>query len=231
MTCLAITRAGRGRVWRYDSARSARMCPIVQLADVVAESSSDLWANYASCAGELAELVGERLGPDVVGAAERLRSESTRGAREEVRRVAADVWDYLVRCASTPPTDPAEVVSVIVGDRAAVEGVVLRSRGSRHTEAEQQSGESIMAAGDRRDRISNDSVIRMKSNDKGPYGPKNNPKRAGSASAARFDKYKDGMTVGAAKEAGLTASDISYDSEHGYIELRAAAAPKAAATA
>jgi hypothetical protein len=54
-----------------------------------------------------------------------------------------------------------------------------------------------------------------------------NPKRESSASHARFAIYKNGMTVGqylAACEAAkhntrAARSDISWDQEHGYIEL------------
>jgi len=47
-----------------------------------------------------------------------------------------------------------------------------------------------------------------------------NPKRAGSKSAARFDLYEDGMTVGEALDAGVWPADIRYDSEvKGFIKL------------
>lgn len=83
-------------------------------------------------------------------------------------------------------------------------------------------------------RIADTATISMLADKEGKlYGKDNNPKRKGSASEARFAKYKDGMTVAKAKEAGLSAADISYDADHGYIKLTAApeaapAAPKAA---
>ena len=46
-----------------------------------------------------------------------------------------------------------------------------------------------------------------------------NPKRAGSTSAARFDLYVNGMTVAAALEAGVTAADIRWDVGHNFITL------------
>ena len=51
------------------------------------------------------------------------------------------------------------------------------------------------------------------------YGPDNNPKREGSASAARFALYQDGMTVGEAMEAGVTRGDINWDAKHDYISV------------
>lgn len=55
----------------------------------------------------------------------------------------------------------------------------------------------------------------------------NNPKKPGSASAARFALYKDGMSVeaykGAVKAAGqpmrLAAADLLWDVRHKFIEL------------
>lgn len=46
-----------------------------------------------------------------------------------------------------------------------------------------------------------------------------NPKRAGSASHARFAKYEDGMTVDEAQKAGVTAGDLLWDTKHGFIEI------------
>jgi hypothetical protein len=46
-----------------------------------------------------------------------------------------------------------------------------------------------------------------------------NPKRASSASAARFDLYKNGMTVQAALAAGVTSGDLSWDTSKGFISI------------
>lgn len=46
-----------------------------------------------------------------------------------------------------------------------------------------------------------------------------NPKKAGTSSFNRFEKYVDGMTVAAALEAGITRDDIRWDSTHGHIGL------------
>ena len=49
------------------------------------------------------------------------------------------------------------------------------------------------------------------------YGPKNNPKREGSATHGRFQLYKHNMTVEQAVAAGITAGDLSWDAKQGYI--------------
>lgn len=80
------------------------------------------------------------------------------------------------------------------------------------------------------DRVRDESIIRMKKNAEGvPYGAANNPKRPGSNAATRFAYYRDGMTVAEAKAAGVTASDVRYDTEHNFITLESA--PVAAAAA
>lgn len=51
------------------------------------------------------------------------------------------------------------------------------------------------------------------------YGPGNNPKRKGTKAEAQFAKYRDGMTVAEAYEAGLTTAELSYDVDHAYITV------------
>jgi hypothetical protein len=66
------------------------------------------------------------------------------------------------------------------------------------------------------------SVITLGTNKEGlPYGPKLNPKRAGSASADRFNLYKNGQTIEKALAAGLTTGDILFDSDpkRKFIEI------------
>lgn len=48
---------------------------------------------------------------------------------------------------------------------------------------------------------------------------KENPKRTGSASYARFALYKTGMTVEAFVAAGGTMGDVDYDSKHKFISV------------
>ena len=45
-----------------------------------------------------------------------------------------------------------------------------------------------------------------------------NPKRPGSSSATRFEKYRDGMTVQDAVDAGLKR-DLAWDWDHGFITI------------
>lgn len=46
-----------------------------------------------------------------------------------------------------------------------------------------------------------------------------NPKQPGSKSHARYENYREGMTVSEALEAGLTSADIAHDTKKGFIVL------------
>lgn len=51
---------------------------------------------------------------------------------------------------------------------------------------------------------------------------KENPKKKGGAPYERFEKYKEGMTVGDALAAGVFEADIQWDVGHKFIELKGA---------
>jgi hypothetical protein len=46
-----------------------------------------------------------------------------------------------------------------------------------------------------------------------------NPKRPGSATHARFELYKNGMTVKEAIDAGIPPGDLDYDNTHEFIKI------------
>lgn len=46
-----------------------------------------------------------------------------------------------------------------------------------------------------------------------------NPKRAGSGSYKRYEKYNDGMTVQEALEEGITPADLDYDNKKEFIKI------------
>lgn len=62
-----------------------------------------------------------------------------------------------------------------------------------------------------------------------PYGAKNNPKRAGTKAAARFETYKNGMTVEAALKAGHKPRHVVKDQKKGYIVVSGGTPAPAAA--
>ena len=56
------------------------------------------------------------------------------------------------------------------------------------------------------------------------YGPDHNPKRVGSASHKLWGVYKEGMRVEDYVKAGGNSGAISWDTEHGFITVKKAAA-------
>lgn len=46
-----------------------------------------------------------------------------------------------------------------------------------------------------------------------------NPQREGSMGAAMYDKYKNGMTVKEAMDAGVTRSHLNWSVDHGWIKV------------
>jgi hypothetical protein len=48
-----------------------------------------------------------------------------------------------------------------------------------------------------------------------------NPKKPGTEAYKRFQRYRDGMTVGEAMRAGIMRDDIRYDIRRNFIAIRA----------
>jgi hypothetical protein len=130
------------------------------------------------------------------------------------------LWSKVYQAAIEPPDDPAEIVRIIKEDRVFREDRILRSFGtdtrssSQETKGKERSMSEEAAAAARK-RVDENSTIKVTTEEG------KNPKRVGSQAYDRFALYQDGMTVKEAKEAGVSATDISYDSSHGYIELTA----------
>jgi hypothetical protein len=210
MHCIVLTRNGLGDAWKFKDLRAARLHPIAQMDDV-----------FASTPSQLAELYGRGRINDLLRFAD---------GRNRVRLVEAIenwpltvdamqlLWTVVAGAAGTPPTDPTEIVRIIKEDRVFREGRILRSfdTGTRSSAEHVTNRKERAMAEEARKRIDENSIITVTTEDG------KNPKREGSAAYARFELYEDGMTVKEAKEAGVTAVDIAYDSapERGYISLR-----------
>lgn len=93
---------------------------------------------------------------------------------------------------------------------------VMPSEKARKTPRPRTSG----ATGEMRSRLEKDAIIHMGQDEQGnPFSAKNNPKREGSASYDRFAKYKEGISVQKALEAGITPADLRHDEKKGFITL------------
>lgn len=219
MFCIVITRNGRGDAYKFPDKKTARLHPLVQMCDVVAENALELAAQYGKDdADDLLRFAEGRDRARLIDAFAIWKSEPK--SREFPFQIRDMFWSLVFSRLKDPPKDPAQLMSIIVEDRQAVESGI-RSRGSesnnpgeyspnkRKERADTMSEEAEKKA--RKARVSEDAVIKILVD--------KNPKREGSKASERFNYYRDGMTVKVAKEAGVTASDIAYDSEHKFISV------------
>lgn len=217
---IVVTRGGDGQPWLHASVRSAGDHPITQFGDPILSTARSLGQTLS-----LAELAALATTIDDTKTARELAgplvAESDHARKSAIERL----WEALIQHSPTPPTDPKEVVDIIVADRrrTSVTGVKVRR-------TEEMSEEAAAAAAPAEKKASRPipkdpkyaetSVIKMLADKDGKvYGADHNPKKAGSATHTRFGHYVDGMTVKDALEKGLTRGDLSYDAEKKFIEI------------
>lgn len=222
MVCIVIARNGTGDVWSFRDRTEARLSPIAQAHDVFASDAHELLRQYGRDeADSLLRFAQGRDRSRLVDAVETWRD--GRPGSELPPELRELVWKCVCRAAAVPPKDDSQVVRIIVEDRRALEGRSHRSRSEQETSGApapvvSRRGRSMTentteAAG--RSRVKDDAVIKILAD--------KNPKREGTTSHDRFALYRDGMTVKEAKDAGVKAADISYDSAKGFISVTDAA--------
>lgn len=231
MTCVVVSRNGEGDAWVFDTVEAARLHPIPQMDDVYAVSSEQLLDQYGRSARSLFRLFPESLEANRVSEAlEQWLADRHPRSQDLALETRDAVWDMVRRAASKPPTDPAEIVRIVASDRAAREGVVLRSfsrpgdsvagSSTRGRDLNRESDDEMTDAA-KRDvfRMADDGVIQFGKDSEGKaFGPDNVPKR-GDATKELWGKYKAGMKVSDALAAGLSRSNIRRDRRAGYITI------------
>ena len=231
MPVFAVTRAGQGRVFEFKTVLLADQHPLVQYGDPIISKSSELRSclTMLECA-KLADQIGNgNLAKDIRSCA--------KDNKFAVTRLMSDLWESFVQAKLAPPSDPEEVLRIIVADRIATRrtGVVMRPRGEfemseneiNEANAGNETEAAAAAATEKKNRpipkdpkYAGTSIISLNKDSEGKqYGADHNPKKPGSASHERFAKYVDGMTVAAAKEAGLLNGDLDNDVKKGFISI------------
>lgn len=230
-TVVAITRMGFGVIYDFPSRLAADDHPLVQYGDPILAGPRDLVANYRPNEFPvLFTLCGRpELGDEFIAQYDKLPTDHQK--RAFVEQYAEPLWELVVSTRQTVPADPEQIVALVKEDRKStrlnppitLKGLTMAKR-SKAAEAEvenQVEGEATEKA-PRGPRINRDRKITLLSDAEGKqYGADHNPKRAGSASAARFACYVDGMTVGEALDAGITTADLAWDQKAGFIEVSA----------
>lgn len=205
---VVITRMGKGDVWRFEDYETADEHPIRQYGDALMAGPEDVLRQYPL---ELDWLASKC---DVMSSAPEL------------------IWKGLVRVARTPPKDPREVCRIIIEDRRITKTPEFNKMARKKKQVEgAEATETVTAEPKaRKARLQNSQVITLGQNAEGvAYGPDNNPKKGKAAD--RFALYRDGMTIGEAKEAGLTSADFHWDIERGLISVSAPSAAEEVETA
>lgn len=216
MTCIAITRGGFGDVWVVETRTLAYLHPLIQYGDALLMGPEDLSDQYNRLEWfAISRLAGVTLQTSDLTA---LSGDSAREARLVQERTRDTIWRGLAAVSQPVPTDPATICDMVSQDRR-TGTMAKKEKAPAEAEVKKDAAPKERAPAGPRG-IPQDAIIRMLSDKAGkPYGVDNNPKRAGTAGHERFAKYVDGMTVGAAIEAGVWAADIKWDLDKGFIKV------------
>lgn len=238
--CVAITRDGRGDLWGFPDFRSADLHPLVQYGDPILCGPHDIVKKVP--VARLPKLL-TRCGDQDMGAKIRLCLMAVSGMphREVLARVgdyAHQMWHVIANRAEEPPSDPAQIVTLIVRDRKlSIEEsrqmteenlnpaapAMPEGKKPKAPKAPKEPKEPKEPKAPKASKYPENAVIRLLNDKEGKkYGADNNPKRPGSASHERFSKYVDGMTVKEAHDAGVKTEDFAWDADKGFIEIVAA---------
>lgn len=225
---VAVTRNGLGDFYSFPTRSAADLHPIVQYGDVVCDGPGSVSRQYNQL--EMPDLL-RRLGDEVFRGEVLAAVSGSMGWVSAMRMYSPGIWDAMVKLAARPPTDPAEVVSVIVRDRKlSIIESMSRERGEKKMTAEDKVKEPKAAKEPKapKERAEpttmggyklEDKITLLADKEGKPYGADNNPKKAGSQTHARFAKYVTGQTVKEAYEAGVAAGDFAYDVSKNFISI------------
>ncbi len=220
---VAVTRNGLGDFWLFTSAADADLHPIVQYGDVICDGPGSILRQYNRL--EMPDLL-RRLGDESLRSEILIKAGGPSGWSETMSRYAPRMWEMMQNIASPPPSNPAEIVSVIVRDRrlSIVESTGReKERKMSDTAEKTETTEKIEKTKKQPDTVGGYSLsakITLLVDKNGvKYGKENNPKKPGSATHARFANYADGQTVEEAYKAGVAAGDFSYDVSKGFISI------------
>jgi hypothetical protein len=225
MVCVAVTRMGRGDLWLFRSRDEADLSPLVQYGDAIFDSPERLMDQYNRL--EFAELMRRcGMGPLADQVHQSLQAATGRDAEQVRSYYASKVWEAAQRAARQAPEDPHEICEQVRRDRIATRGVpAVTKTNDSATQTAETEGTAKRQPPKREPKYAETAVITLLADKDGKkYGPDHNPKKAGSKSAPRFAKYRDGMTVGEYIKAtdGVGRADLEYDVQHNFISIEAA---------
>jgi hypothetical protein len=226
---VAITRNGIGGMWLFDSMKEADEHPIVQYGDVICSGPDSILRQYTRL--EIPYLL-TRLGDPSFRMETLMSAASPTGWDETMSRRLPRMWEMMLEQAKRPPSDPADVFSIIVRDRRLSitesrtrgettmsktnEAKDTKAKDTKDTKVKETKAEQPKSVGGY---PLNGKITLLCDKDGKPYGKDNNPKRPGSATHARFESYANGQTVEQAYKAGVAAGDFAYDVNKQFIKI------------
>ena len=205
---LIVTRQGWGDVWETPD---GEFCPLYQYGDTLLEEPSDVCSQYSLFELErLLKFIGdEEFEQRIMRTV--FVSEQPSVLRAKYSEVDTMVFDRLVKLAKSVPSDPSDLIKLIVDDRQVTKETTMTEATATAPKAKKEPKAPKYAP---------DAIITMGvDKESNKYGAKNNPKRATSKSAERFANYKDGMKVQKALDAGITTADFDNDIAKGFITI------------
>ena len=221
---VAITRDGKGDLWGFQTFVEADRHPIVQYGDPIITGPEKIPRQIA-----LAELPRFLRRIDAEDAALRVEDilDSTHGLPHEQRvsrvlEIKKLLWEIITEASKSPPEDPEAIIQLIRRDRnLSVEESKMNTPTKEAPKTEAKTAEPKAPKTPRANKFEAGQVITLLTDKEGKkYGADNNPKREGTASADRFSKYKDGITVEQALAAGVKSADLDWDSKKGFISIK-----------
>lgn len=225
MTCVAVTREGWGNFYAFDSKEEAHNHALIQYGDAVMDGPEDLLRNYNLL--EIGRLLS-RLGD------ERLRLATLRSIHPDLglsytqrikllRERSREIWDLVLSQAQRPPSDPETIIRLVQADRQSLTESTMDEKTQDTTKKSKAEKAPKEKKEPKPPRYTAQSIVHLLSDADGKqYGPDHNPKRAGSASAERFARYRDGITVGELLDHEAQTkvfADLDYDVSKGFIEI------------
>lgn len=228
MACIAITRDGLGDLWVFKDVKEAGLDPVYQFGDPLIVGHDKITEQIPL--NRIPRLMS-RLGAEHLAQETAKSLEETAGMIHQMRiasmqRFSKQMWAVMCDKARETPKESTEVVNLIRLDRKlAIEESRQMTTATPTNTAAKPDGKAPVEKTPRKLSGHNPkSTIHFGADKEGKkYGASNNPKREGSASADRFNMYKEGMTIEQALTAGVKTTDILWDLKKGFITVKAVA--------
>lgn len=236
---VVVTRNGSGDWWLFDSFDEAFQNPIYQYGDAICQGPQFIEKNWTRL--EFPWLLEVLVSP--VERSRILVEVKNRGWSswtEILDHYREFLWAKMIEKCNEPPVDYKAIFEIVANDRRtpnkdvrtmaknpasnentpATTDAQTEGNATETTAAATEAGTTKRKPPVREPKFKNEMIVTLLADKDGNvYGKENNPKRKGSASAARFDHYTNGMTVEQALAAGLTRADLEFDVQKKFISI------------